>query len=161
VAEEDARDPGADGDPLEDAEEPHVRPGLRHAVVVEDADDVEEDGADEDAAVGGHEALLPEDAREREDDGHAREEHEEREDQVEEGEALPGHVIELCVHPGSGGSLVELARGLEEHARPDDPEHVEAAQGIDGDEAVGGRTVLGWRPRTGVVFAHGVSRVRE
>ena len=61
--------------------------------------------------------------------GRAHQKNEKREDEVVEGEALEGQVLKL---PGQkdGRPAAGLRQRLHQGIRPDDPEHIEPAQGV-------------------------------
>ena len=77
--------------------------------------------------------VLPE--RERQHRAH--QEQEEREDQVVEPEPLPLDVLELLGERRCALGAPPLAEGARELVAADDPEHVEAAEGVDREQALG------------------------
>ncbi len=68
----------------------------------------------------------------REGHGDAGGEQEEREDQVPERETVPLDVMRLRLHPVEQAPIRRLRQRGQEPAPADDPEHVEAAQSVEG-----------------------------
>jgi hypothetical protein len=55
---------------------------------------------------------------------------EERKYQVVEGHSFPGLVLQLAGQEIDRPALADLAQGVDDVLGPDNPEHVEAAQGV-------------------------------
>ena len=81
--------------------------------------------------------VLPQ--RERQD--HADQEQEQREDQVVEPEAFPLDVLELLAEAQGLRRAPPFAQRPRDLVAADDPEHVEAPQGVDRGQALGRRRV--------------------
>ena len=123
---DEAGDEVADGDAGEDAEDAHVRPVEVGEGGEEDVDGEENGGAPEDVERERAGRLAAGEARrEREDDGGADQEEEVGKDEVGEGEAVPGGVVELGVDVGPVAGIVDQ----------DHEGDGEAAKGIDGEDA--------------------------
>ena len=104
-------------------------------MVIDEAENNEEQGPLDELEVdrplvGGRLRL----GQERERDGDARDEHEQGEDEVVEMEARPLDVVELDGPDAGPAPVRHLGQGPEEGVAADDPEHVEAAQGVEREE---------------------------
>ncbi len=125
-----------DADTLEDAGVAEIFEIETEESVIDEAEEDEEEDTSKDAAgeLGGGFATGAVGA-EGEGDDDADEEEEEREDEVVEDEALPWDVFELGFGDGFGGGAEIFAEGAEEGVAADDPEHIEATEGVDGEES--------------------------
>src|ERR1017187_9982984 len=105
---EEAGDQVTDGDAGEDAEDAHMRPVEVGEGGEEDVDRKEHDGAPEDVQRERAAGLATGQSRlQREDDGCADQEEEVGKDEVGEGEAVPGGVVELGVDVGPVAGIVD------------------------------------------------------
>ena len=116
----------------EDAAEAHVlEPLPLEAVVVDDAEEDEDEAALDDLAADFSPRAFREPAGQRirrRDAGH---EEEQREDEIVSLEAVPIDVLELCIDRTQPAPLGQLEECQQDPVAADDPEEVEAAQGIE------------------------------
>ena len=125
-------------DAAEDAGEAHVFDALPlQAIIVDDAQQHEDEAAEQDLADHFHPGAGAQAARERERRRDPGQEKEQREDEVLEMETVPGNVFELLMHDCQPRPVRELQQRGDDGMPTDDPEEVEAPQGIQGQEARG------------------------
>ncbi len=125
-------------DALEHPEQAHIAPALADAAIVDDAAGDQEQAAADDARDRDAAAIAFDGLGQREYQRDAGDEDEQREDQVLEVEALPVAVLELLVQDGerpARGAAADAIAGLDQFIATEDPEHVEAAQGVEREQA--------------------------
>ena len=125
------------GNPLQHAAERDVGPRVVQAARIEDAEEIEQQAAPGDAAGGRGRALLREGLVEREDERNADEKQEEWENQIVETKSLPLHVAQLGREHAREDIGVHPVQRVHQRARAHDPEHVETAQRVDRQHAIG------------------------
>ena len=111
--------------------------GLVEPAVVEQAEEVEHEAADDDALDRRGAALRADQLVEREHERHADDEHEEGEDEVVDVEADPLRVVELVREELRDAVGEDAGEAVNDFFAAEDPDHVEAAEGVEGDEAAG------------------------
>jgi len=140
VEEEEAGEGVGDPDAAEDAHDAEVGEGSDlEAVVIDHAEDEEDESPAEDFSdefafgrplvKGGSQRIGGRDAADEDEEG---------EDEVVGGEAVPVGMVELVGEGLPEGGSAGFGEGVEDFLGADDPEHVEAAEGVEGGEAWGG-----------------------
>jgi hypothetical protein len=121
---------------IEDATESNIGPGMRESAVIKHAAEIEQEASANDAFEGLGAAVALERFGEGKDERYTDNEYEEGKNQVVEMESFPVSVFELICEKFGERCRRHVLKGQDEGACADDPEHVEAAEGIDGNEAL-------------------------
>lgn len=135
VAEHQAREEVTQGDPLQHSEQADLFERRRKSAVIQDADEVQQGRPFEDPDRGRPAVGLLEGFAQREHQRHPGDEDEEWEDQVLEMEPSPRLVVQLLGDQSQQTAAGELLESPDQLLGADDPEHVEAAQGIERHQA--------------------------
>ena len=141
VQEQQRREQIAEPDALQHAEIADVGPMMADAAVIDQPEAVQQQCPPQHAQMRLRQPFPLHQPRQREHDGDAGDENEQREDEIVEREAFPGDVVQLLAEefadaaddrPLVGGHVVERPDGA---VAAENPEDVEAAQRVDRGDA--------------------------
>jgi hypothetical protein len=124
----------SEGDTLEHAEHADIGPLRLQASGVKKTDRKKQRAAEEHAFHGGSAAFTFDDLRQRKHERRARHEDKQRKNQVVEREPGPVLVIELVRDEAQRRDVADLGERGEQRIGAEYPKHVEATEGIEGDE---------------------------
>ena len=105
--------------------------------IIIDSNQVEYERADEYFTKCAGAPLLSHGAVQAENDGDTRQEHKQRKNAVIKGQPLPFFMTQLFGEKGHPARLGGTTQGVDEFFGTDNPEHVEAAQGIQAGQSLG------------------------
>ena len=125
-------------DALQDAHYAKFRPGVAETAIIKNAEQEQQHAADENAFQGFGAAIAFDHFGERKNQRHACHENEQREDQVVKAHPFPVRVLELVGERIGHEVRAHFMERLDQGIGPYDPEHVEAAQGVERHQSPGG-----------------------